>query len=201
MEPSIQQPVQPAPIMTKPSKVKWVALGVVIIILIIGGGVFAYSKYMPDSSSNTSQNQTDKTAVSSDEQKAVELAFSEIAQIIRNHDLVALADYTSKSGGTPEGLNLNDNPAENDKVFDFMYKTSFEPLLDDADPTEKREIFNKKTLFQRGEYEDGEEYIEMVVTGVNSLDEKEASSVSIIHTFVQIDHKWYWVSFDFKMRG
>ncbi len=115
MEPTITPPLptQPTPIAPEPSNTKRIIIGVIITILIIGGGAFAYSKYMSDEKQfaetdnsiaqesealpvalveHSTDGNAPATAASDDKSQMIE-EFAKVKVMFSNNDIPGLISY------------------------------------------------------------------------------------------------------------
>ena len=183
-EPSFMQPA-PTQELIQPQQPKnnskWIIISV-IIILILGGGYFAYTKFMPAIITNQPLDENMPTAI---EKEQVKLSFIEIKNLYASKDIAGLRQYFADQGNTEDDIreimSIDKETALKEieiKNMMFLSHLSVDQIL-----------ANKDIKWFKGSYEDNSPYIEVSIPTKNPLGKGNGI---MTYTFSYEMNKWYW---------
>jgi len=197
--PSIETPQSPK------NNLKWFII--VVIILILGGGIFAYTKYMPDVNnqkntvnmdeqerlieSNKEADQEFSGEPTAEEKEKVRLSFIKIKDLYSKKDINGIKQYLIDQGNTQKEVDKVFSEKEDDWLKEiettntfFLPNLTVDQILDAEDT-----LWHKGALKNNGSYIEVDYFTQNPLTNVNGM---------IVYTFTQEGDGWYWAQTNFK---
>lgn len=166
-------------------------------MLFIAAGLFYYFKNFNRSikmedTAPTSNSET----ITEDEKKKIDEAFGRIATLYKEQNVDGLMKYFLEAKYSEENIkkNLTGDRKKDQESARYIYEIAFKDIQDNA-------LQDITKVFEKGEYEDGSEYIEMKFSGFSVNTPKEKDQVEIMHEFYKMGDTWYWITFETTLKG